>query len=538
MLPGKKAVLFEIFGNRELKNLFRGLAKVNLFQKEIPISAYAKTTRMLMFLLFTIMVSGILAGPLMADAGRQLNDQDISDAVEDKLMLDGVVPVHRININTVAGIVTLSGTVDTILAKQRALRVAQTVRGVKSVINTIVVTPVFRADRDVERDIRKAFSRNPALAAKKLNPEVKKSIVTLSGTVESWPEHDVAIKLAQSVKGVSNVRDNISINFAGKRTDEEIRNDVVQALKWDALVGRNRVQIDVRNGTVTLTGSVGSAAEKTRAVSLALVNGVQQVDATKLDVAAWLKQDSVPADNAVVTDDQIKKAVENALLADPRTNVFRISVQVKGRVVTLRGVVETLAAKRAAQQNSLNTMKVIAVKNRLKVNPNQEIEDSRIAEDVRDALASDPSVDRYQINVQVIGGIAYLTGVVDTLFEKAEAEFAASQVKGVVDVKNQLTAWDITPYVYDPLVDDYLFYDLINPESETMSPKEEAKLRQDIRDQLFWSPFVDADQVKVNINGRAVTLTRTVDSLYEKDMAEKNAFDGGASIVFNNLNVK
>ena len=88
--------------------------------------------------------------------------------------------------------------------------------------------------------------------------------------------------------------------------DRDVRNDVVQALKWDALVNRNNVSVEVKDGRVTLTGTVGSAAEKARAITDAAIMGVKGVDATALEVAALLKQgDRTPP---VITDEQIKKS--------------------------------------------------------------------------------------------------------------------------------------------------------------------------------------------------------------------------------------
>lgn len=489
-----------------------------------------------LLLVLPILISGILWNFPALVAAQQLSDQDISDAVEGKIAVDRVVPVDRIGIETLAGTVKLTGTVDTLLAKERALRLAQTVRGVQSVVNTIVVKPVHRTDADIHKDVTTALSGNPAIASRNLTVNVKESIVTISGEVTSWPEQDVAIKLAKSVTGVKEVQDEIVIRYPETRTDQDIMNDVVQALRWDAMVARNRIMVDVSNGRVKLSGSVGSAAEKVRASNLSWTAGVKDVDASRLEVTTWRKPDD--RENVVVTDDQIRKAVEMALLVDPRTNPFKINVEVKGRVVTLRGIVETLAAKRAAEEDSRNTYKVMAVKNRLKVNPNQEIQDVKIAESVRDALAKHARLNKYQINVGVVGGIAYLSGTVPSVFDKATAEFTASQIKGVVDVNNGLVVVHGTPYIYDPFVDEYFVYRLKDSASEGQRWTDELLLFQGIRNQLFWSPFVDADQVKVSVDGMFVTLTGTVDSQYEKDIAAKNAFDGGAPVVINKLQVK
>lgn len=87
-----------------------------------------------LLLVLPILISGIIWNSAALVAAQQLSDQDISDAVESKIAVDRVVPVDRIDIETLAGTVKLTGTVDTLLAKERALRLTQTVRGVQSVV--------------------------------------------------------------------------------------------------------------------------------------------------------------------------------------------------------------------------------------------------------------------------------------------------------------------------------------------------------------------------------------------------------------------
>ena len=97
--------------------------------------------------------------------------------------MDHVVPVNRVEVKTVTGVVTLSGTVDNILIKDRALHLARTVRGVKSVINTIRVRPLDRADAEIEKDVRKALQGNPVLKAHDLYIGVRDAVVAISGDV-------------------------------------------------------------------------------------------------------------------------------------------------------------------------------------------------------------------------------------------------------------------------------------------------------------------------------------------------------------------
>lgn len=68
--------------------------------------------------------------------------------------------------------------------------------------------------------------------------------------------------------------------------------------------------------------------------------------------------------------------------------------------------------------------------------------------------------------------------------------------------------------------------------------KSDLETLKDIRDEMFWSPFVDSDQVDVEVNEGIATLTGTVDSWTEYNSAAENAYEGGAVYVDNELKVK
>lgn len=62
-------------------------------------------------------------------------------------------------------------------------------------------------------------------------------------------------------------------------------------------------------------------------------------------------------------------------------------------------------------------------------------------------------------------------------------------------------------------------------------------LRCDIEDELFWSPFVDADEVEVSVEDGVATLTGQVDSWTKRNVASGHALEGGALRVVNRLEV-
>jgi osmotically-inducible protein OsmY len=273
--------------------------------------------------------------------------------------------------------------------------------------------------------------------------------------------------------------------------------------------------VKVKNGKVALSGTVGSAAERSQARIDAWVSGVTSVDTSGLEVRWWARDDMMrkaPPDSR--SDEAIKKAVEDAFLYDPRVFSFNPNVEADNGVVTLTGEVEDLAAKRAAEDDARNTVGVWSVENYLRVRPAHRPSDADLVKKVRDAFARDPYVERHEITVSVLNGKAYLYGKVDSRFEKRHAEDVAARVAGVVAVSNAIRvdgAW---------------------------SWRDDWEIRQDIASELSWSPFVDRDQVTVSVDDGVATLTGTVDNWHERSTAESNAWEGGAKDVRNRLRVR
>lgn len=106
--------------------------------------------------------------------------------------------------------------------------------------------------------------------------------------------------------------------------------------------------------------------------------------------------------------------------------------------MTLSGVVHSAEARRAAETAARKTPGVTRVDNRLVAAPPREGR-SIIAEDVEQALALEPSIERRRINVLLEDGVATLSGTVGTRSEKERAEDVAARVAGVARVVNRLS---------------------------------------------------------------------------------------------------
>lgn len=474
------------------------------------------------------------------DESRTLTDPEITRAVDSQLLLSRGVPANAIDVSTRDGTVTLDGTVDNILAKERAARVARIVKGVRSVINLIEVVPgTERTDSEIRQDVSDALLDDPATESWEIGVGVEDGVVALVGTVDSWHEKQLAARVAKGVEGVRRLDNQIEVEYKAIRSDHEIEQEIEQTLMWDTRVDDALIEVGVQDGEVMLTGTVGSAFERSVAIGDAWSQGVTEVDADGLTVEWWARDEMLDKDRyADLTDTQIREAVKDALLWDPRVASFRPEVTVENGVVTLSGTVSDLKAKRSAAQTASNTAGVWRVKNLLKVRPKDERSDAEIASDIRHDLLTDPYVDRFDIDVDVDHGVARLTGSVDSYFEKWQAGDLAARTRGVTSVRNRLNV------DYEPLVYDYTFYDWDVVETdrdlgdvETLAVKSDWEIREDIRDELWWSPFVDADEVNVVVDEGKATLTGTVDSWAERREATEQALEGGALLVHNDLEV-
>jgi hypothetical protein len=168
------------------------------------------------------------------------------------------------------------------------------------------------------------------------------------------------------------------------------------------------------------------------------------------------------------------------------------------------------------------------------------------------ALLWDPLLDSSTIDVGVANGVAYLSGTVDSSFQKAEAHDVASRTKGVLWVRNHLRVepeFSISYYDWP----NYYFYGWPYASygspyyneppyfPEVFAPQpylSDEQIKKNIEDKFFWSPFVDSDDIKVIVDGGVATLTGTVGSWIGWGEADRDAHKGGATGVLNRVTVK
>jgi osmotically-inducible protein OsmY len=501
----------------------------------------------------------ILALPRLqaAAAENQITDVGITSVVEKGLKHEKGVAPDDVDVSTSQGIVTLSGSVDNILAKERAVKIAESIRGVRGVIDQTTVTTVSRSDGDINKDIAAALKQDPATESYQVAVSVQDGVATLTGSVGSYGEKRLVARIAKGIKGVKAVQDSVTINYLAKRTDTEIAADITARLQWDVWINGELIKPVVEDGKVTLTGTIGSAISKSRALDDAWVGGVTSVNDSGLKIepraSTGPHQEHEYADRS---DSQIQQAVEATLLLDPRVSPFPPTITVEGGGVILSGNVGNLKAKTSAEQDAKNIVGVLRVDDLLNVRPSQRPTDADMEKQLKAALAWDPLVDSDTITVAVTHRIAHLSGMVDSSFQKAEAQDVASRIKGVLSVRNNLKTepefstyylddyspyysygdWPYYSYYGDGYNSKYLNYDYGMFEPRLYMSDDQIK--KSIKDEYFWSPFIDNSDINVTVNGGVATLTGTVGTRIGLSAVEEDAYAGGATSVVDQVKLK
>jgi osmotically-inducible protein OsmY len=128
---------------------------------------------------------------------------------------------------------------------------------------------------------------------------------------------------------------------------------------------------------------------------------------------------------------------------------------------------------------------------------------------------------------------------VDSYFEKGRADDVASRAKGVTEVNNRLEVEYGQPLTYEPYLDDtYIYGEDWYDYQPAYTFTDDAEIKEEIDDEMWWSPFVDSDEVTVRVDDGVARLSGTVESWSEREAARENAYEGGATWVINKIEIE
>jgi osmotically-inducible protein OsmY len=211
-------------------------------------------------------------------------------------------------------------------------------------------------------------------------------------------------------------------------SDMQLKNHVEEELTWEPSVNAATVGVVVKDAVITLTGYVGSYAEKhaaERAVSR--IRGVKAL-ASELEVRLpGLMERS---------DEDIARAAANAISWNASVPTGKVTVRVSKGWVTLEGAVEWYYQRAAAERSVRDLLGIKGVTNSIAVKPLPT--SVGVKAQIEAALTRNAELDAKSISVETQGSKITLRGTVRSWPERSAAERAAWAAPGVTRVENNI----------------------------------------------------------------------------------------------------
>jgi len=207
-------------------------------------------------------------------------DTDLRQNVLEELEWEPSIDAVEIGVTAHDGIVTLTGTVNSYAQKLLAERAAKRLQGVKAIANDVQVRlpgTAERTDSDIARVAVDALKWRTVVPNDRIKVLVKNGWITLEGEVDWQYQKDAAFEAVHHLVGVNGVTNLITLKPLVSATD--VKSRIEAAFRRSAEVDAQKVQVETRDGKVTLRGAVHSWSEREDAERTAwAAPGVTQVD--------------------------------------------------------------------------------------------------------------------------------------------------------------------------------------------------------------------------------------------------------------------
>jgi osmotically-inducible protein OsmY len=211
--------------------------------------------------------------------------------------------------------------------------------------------------------------------------------------------------------------------------DKSVQEDVIRELDWEPAVHSTEIGVGIKDGIVTLSGSVDTYASKRAAERAAeRIRGVKAVS-SQLEVR--------PAGPSERTDADIAWAAANVLAWNAVVPRERIFVSVTRGWIALEGAVEHRFQKTAAEGAVGDLKGVVGVTNLIEVRP--VVPALELKNEIEAALQRCADVDAHRVIVEVEGDCARLWGCVGSMAQREAAERAVWSAPGLRELSNHLT---------------------------------------------------------------------------------------------------
>ncbi|MGA3181054.1 MAG: BON domain-containing protein [Verrucomicrobiota bacterium] len=213
----------------------------------------------------------------------------------------------------------------------------------------------MKSDADLQKDVLAELELEPGVKVQDIGVSVREGIVTLNGSVCNYAGKLAAANAAKRVAGVRGLAEDMVVKLPNwsRRTDSDIAAAALEAVKWMSTVPADRVKITVRDGWLSLEGTVEGWRQKSAAEeavrNLAGIKGVINLIVIKPEVASA----------------NVKGAINAAFDRHVLLDAQKIQVETNGGNVVLRGLVRSFYEREEAERAAWSAEGVTHVENRI-----------------------------------------------------------------------------------------------------------------------------------------------------------------------------
>lgn len=215
----------------------------------------------------------------------------------------------------------------------------------------------MKTDIEIQKNVMDELKWQPFLNSSEIGVAVKNGVVTLSGIVDSFSKKLSAERAAKKVAGVRAIAEDIQIGVSPAywRTDAEIAEAVLNALKWHSAVPDEKIKIKVEDGNVTLEGELEWEYQRVNArtaiQNLSGVRSVINLITVKPRLSAF----------------ELEQKISAAFRRNATVDASKVNVSTVGSKVILTGKVRSLIESEDAEDVAWAAPGVYNVENKLTV---------------------------------------------------------------------------------------------------------------------------------------------------------------------------